>query len=136
MVTSVPSARYICDDLSHHQPTYVFPRGDECLLGGTVDDRDWRTEEDLAIRESILERCRALEPALIDSRFLRSIVGLRPGRSAVRLEMEHLDAGPSDDGPWTLHNYGHGGAGFTVAWGCAEEVLALVEQRSAADGLE
>ncbi|NSL43834.1 amino acid oxidase, partial [Streptomyces sp. 8P21H-1] len=49
-------------------------------------------------------------------------VGLRPVRGAVRLERVAPDGG----GGMLVHNYGHGGAGVTVAWGCAEVVLELV----------
>ncbi|MGB0930912.1 MAG: FAD-dependent oxidoreductase [Chitinophagales bacterium] len=45
-------------------------------------------------------------------------VGLRPYRSTIRLEREENQP--------IVHNYGHGGAGFTVSWGCANEVLQLV----------
>jgi len=48
-------------------------------------------------------------------------VGLRPFRkSGVRLERDHLS-----DGRTVVHNYGHGGSGFTLSWGCAEEVFEL-----------
>ena len=48
-------------------------------------------------------------------------VGLRPFRkSGVRLERDQLS-----DGRTVIHNYGHGGAGFTLSWGCAEEVCGL-----------
>jgi D-amino-acid oxidase len=46
-------------------------------------------------------------------------VGLRPFRkSGVRLERDQLR-----DGRAVIHNYGHGGGGFTLSWGCAREVL-------------
>ncbi len=48
-------------------------------------------------------------------------VGLRPFRkSGVR-----LDRGRLRDDRTVIHNYGHGGAGFTVSWGCAHEVVDL-----------
>jgi D-amino-acid oxidase len=48
-------------------------------------------------------------------------VGLRPARSAVRLERETPRPGST-----LVHNYGHGGAGVTLSWGCAGEVSELV----------
>jgi D-amino-acid oxidase len=54
---------------------------------------------------------------------LEHVVGLRPGRSTVRLEEgEQLSSGAR-----VVHNYGHGGAGITLSWGCAHEVVTLVD---------
>jgi D-amino-acid oxidase len=41
----------------------------------------------------------------------------------VRLEAETRDGGA------VIHCYGHGGCGVTLSWGCADDVLALVEGR-------
>ena len=48
-------------------------------------------------------------------------VGLRPARPSVRLEAEGTASGGR-----VVHCYGHGGAGVTLSWGCADEVAALV----------
>lgn len=114
-----PGLRCIGDDFTYHpEPVYIFPRDDEVMLGGTAEHGREDLEEDVAIREHILERCQALEPSLASSELVRCVVGIRPGRREIRLEME-LRA----EGPPVIHNYGHGGAGFTTAWGCAEDVL-------------
>lgn len=56
--------------------------------------------------------------------------GLRPSRKGgVRLEVDRgSDIAP---GRTVIHNYGHGGAGITLAWGSADKVrdLALAELR-------
>ncbi|MEZ4320467.1 MAG: FAD-dependent oxidoreductase [Myxococcota bacterium] len=50
-------------------------------------------------------------------------VGVRPFREGgVRLERDAPLAGKA-----LVHNYGHGGAGITLAFGCAEEAADLVE---------
>jgi D-amino-acid oxidase len=101
---------------------YVHPRTKDCILGGTLDERQWGTTADPAVGAAILARCADLVPALRDARVLEHIVGLRPGRPTVRLEeSERLQSGAR-----VVHNYGHGGSGITLCWGCAREVTALV----------
>ena len=57
----------------------------------------------------------------MNRRSLAERVGLRPFRkSAFALRRDRLR-----DGRTVIHNYGHGGAGFTVSWGCAANVLAI-----------
>ncbi|MEV1330451.1 FAD-dependent oxidoreductase [Micromonospora costi] len=111
---------WFLDQTDPEQLVYVVPRGDTVLLGGTAEERD----EDLRVRPgttaAILERCRRLVPALRGADVLDHRVGLRPGRPTVRLETEVVDRGP------VVHCYGHGGAGVTLSYGCAEEVAALV----------
>ena len=63
----------------------------------------------------------ALHPALADAPLLDILVGLRPGRPQVRLEKELYKGRP------LIHNYGHGGSGFTLSWGCAADVAQWIE---------
>ncbi len=104
--------------------TYIVPRARDVVLGGTVERGRVDLEPDPAITERILARCRALVPRLAHARVLESYVGLRPCRDVVRLEQDLGRAA----GPPVIHNYGHGGAGVTLSWGCAHETLALVER--------
>ncbi len=110
--------RFLVDD-SHEDgdPVYVFPRDGVAILGGSAEAGNEDPNEDLATRRKILERAARLEPSLNGARFLKSVVGFRPGRKVVRVELELSDGKPA-----VVHNYGHGGAGFTIAWGCADEV--------------
>ena len=102
--------------------TYTIPRSDITVLGGTAQVDDWgmdiRAEDD----DLILSKVEALWPELDRSRIIGGAVGLRPSRSEVRLEVEYIGERR------VVHNYGHGGAGVTLSWGCAEEVANLVSQ--------
>jgi D-amino-acid oxidase len=99
---------------------YYFPHGDLVLLGGTEEQGNWSLEPDSATAERILRNCAAVEPRLRGVAVTGHRVGLRPTRPSVRLDEESLD------GRRLLHNYGHGGAGVTLSWGCARAVTAAV----------
>jgi D-amino-acid oxidase len=99
---------------------YMFPHGDTILLGGTNDEGNWDTDPKQEVAERILAGCRAIEPRLGGVEILGHRVGLRPWRPEVRLESGRL----GDSVLW--HNYGHGGAGISLSWGCAAEIARLV----------
>jgi D-amino-acid oxidase len=107
-------------DHSSATSTYFIPQPGGLLLGGTAEEDDWSLEPDPATAAAIVARCAAVRPELAQARVLDHRVGLRPAREAVRLERQ-----PLPDGRTLVHNYGHGGAGITVAWGCAREAAGL-----------
>ncbi|TCJ13668.1 FAD-binding oxidoreductase [Rubrobacter taiwanensis] len=116
--------RFVLDEEHPEEPTYIVPRTEDCVLGGTAQERRWDIEPDPETAAAILRRCVSLEPRLADAEVLEHRVGLRPGRPEVRLEREELGSGAL-----CVHNYGHGGAGVTLSWGCAREACALVLER-------
>jgi len=110
------SCAIVCDDAPF---MYAIPRTNDCVFGGTNDVSD-NLAIDRATTRQIVEECSHVlkieKPNVLAER-----VGLRPfRRSGVRLEREKLR-----DGRTVIHNYGHGGAGFTLSWGCAHEVADM-----------
>lgn len=98
-------------------PSYVVPRAHDVVLGGTAIEGEWSRTPEPAVAASILERAARIEPRLAGARVLRHKVGLRPSRPSVRLERV------GD----VVHCYGHGGCGVTVSWGCADDVVGLID---------
>ena len=108
------------DDEVDGELTYVLPRQDDVVVGGSATEGDEDLTPDPLLGQRILDRAQRLVPALRGARVRAHRVGLRPGRSAVRVEAVQHGRGLH------VHCYGHGGAGVTLSWGCADEVLALV----------
>jgi D-amino-acid oxidase len=95
------------------------------LLGGLTEEDEWGLDIGLhnyqAVRD-MYRRCLDFMPILAQAELdptepVRA--GLRPCRTGnVCLERE---------GDTTIvHNYGHGGSGFSFSWGCAREVTETV----------
>lgn len=106
----------VCDDAPL---MYAIPRTNDCVFGGT-NDLSSDLAADPATTDRIVAECSRVlnieKPYVLAER-----VGLRPFRkSGVRLERDQLS-----DGRTVIHNYGHGGSGFTLSWGCAREVVDL-----------
>jgi D-amino-acid oxidase len=106
----------VCDDAPL---MYAIPRRNDCVFGGT-NDLSSDLAVDPATTDRIIAECsRVLK--IEKPNVLAERVGLRPFRkSGVRLEHGRLR-----DGRTVIHNYGQGGSGFTLSWGCAHEVVDL-----------
>ncbi|MFI1014921.1 FAD-dependent oxidoreductase [Streptomyces sp. NPDC020965] len=116
---------FVSADGASSETTYLLPQPGRLILGGTAEEGHQRTEPDPATAAAIVARCARIRPEVAGARVLAHRVGLRPARPAgVRIAAEHRP-----DGGLLVHNYGHGGAGVTVAWGCARAAAALVPDR-------
>lgn len=110
------SCAVVCDD---SPLMYAIPRANDCVFGGTNHLSDDRAVDPAATKHIVTECSRVLD--LNPPNVLGERVGLRPfRRSGVRIERAKLR-----DGRMLIHNYGHGGSGFTLSWGCAEAVATL-----------
>ncbi|XP_067627602.1 D-amino acid oxidase [Eurosta solidaginis] len=101
---------------------YIIPNCDSVVLGGTHQVNDNNTNVCPNDKKLIIDGCRKIVPGLAHATHLYDWVGLRPGRDCLRLEVER--AGKKI----LIHNYGHGGSGVTLAWGCAADVLELLKR--------
>ncbi|MFD7062488.1 FAD-dependent oxidoreductase [Streptomyces sp. NPDC059906] len=102
----------------------IYPHGDNVVMGGTTIDGEDDLAPDAKAATGILACCAEVEPRLAQARVLEHRVGARPTRATVRVEEEAWEGGTA-----VVHNYGHGGAGVTLSWGCAEETRALISVR-------
>lgn len=100
---------------------YIIARKDDIVLGGTAQENNWSLDISEEDTKEILQKCAKLSPRFKHVDIIGYKVGLRPTRKEIRVEAEKIG------GKNIVHNYGHGGDGFTLSWGCALDVLDLVE---------
>jgi len=114
---------YIGDDDHPSGMAYAVPRAGEVAVGGSAE-RGCETMLADIRWEEVRARAGLYMPwvAGYAREVGEPIVGIRPvRRTGVRLEIDTTLASVP-----VIHNYGHGGSGFSLSWGCAEHVLELV----------
>lgn len=108
---------------------FVLPRGEtQLVMGGIAQPNQWDTELSRNSPEihKMLELCFTSFPFLREADFENASfrVGLRPFRAGgVRLDLDTTTY-PIP----VISNYGHGGAGVFLSWGCALDVLKLANE--------
>jgi D-amino-acid oxidase len=114
---------------------FIVPRNDSTvILGGLVEPNQWDLDinmENYPPIKAMYDRCLSfydpLRHSQIDSEYPIA-VGLRPFREAnVRVERELMDVNVSRTSR-IVHSYGHGGAGFSLSFGCAADVANIVDE--------
>ena len=99
--------------------TYILPQGRRLVLGGSAEPGRVDLTPDPKISAAILRRCAEVEPLLTAARVREHRVGLRPTRPKIRVEQ--VAAGNYH----VLHNYGHGGSGVSLSWGCSGDIVTM-----------
>ena len=107
---------------------YIIPQTDLCVLGGTSEFENESTDVDEKQTRNIIDTCAIIHPSLKNAEIKQIDVGFRPARKingilTVRVEYECIQ-GPAQ--LHVIHNYGHGGNGVTLSWGCAREVVDII----------
>ncbi|XP_015603655.1 D-aspartate oxidase [Cephus cinctus] len=107
---------------------YIIPNMNSVVLGGTHQAGDYNLQVSQEDSNFILKGCYRMSPALQKSRILKEWVGLRPGRMQVCLKLEILRS-KNGENYLVIHNYGHGGSGVTLSWGCAQDVVKILKKK-------
>jgi D-amino-acid oxidase len=103
---------------------HLYPHGDRLILGGVAQEGSWDLNPSEETAKAIIERCASIDSRIADLPVRGHRVGLRPTRPMIRCE-----ADPAITGYHLLHNYGHGGAGVSLSWGCASDIAQLAALR-------
>jgi len=106
------------------EPCYLIPRGDILVVGGSYLEGDTAKEIRPEERKRLLRNARNLGINVKESEHTAEWVGFRPVRETVRCEVD--DSVGQEEGVRVVHNYGHGGSGWTVNTGAAKEAARLL----------
>ncbi|KAK1223404.1 hypothetical protein PQX77_013721 [Marasmius sp. AFHP31] len=124
------------DVARQNEIVFIVPRSDNTLiLGGFTEPNEWDLDLtlDSPVMQRMKNRCEAFLPQLKNAKIdpdYPVAQGLRPFRQRnIRVERELRTLVPGSSKPSRIiHSYGHGGAGWSLSFGCASDVLGLVKE--------
>ena len=106
---------------------YIVPRGDDLVvLGGLTQQDQWGTDISVEVPiiqqmyDGCLEFLQELRELPLDEK-----EPVRTGLRPLTKENVCVERVPNTH---VFYNYGHGGSGVTLSWGCSQEIVQLVEQ--------
>ncbi|MBC6432146.1 FAD-dependent oxidoreductase [Nostoc sp. HG1] len=106
---------------------YIVPKGDDLVvLGGLTQQDQWSTDLSLEVPiirqmyDGCLEFLQELRELPLDEK--------EPVRTGLRPLTEENVCVERVLNTHVFYNYGHGGSGVTLSWGCSQEILQLVQQ--------
>ncbi|MFL0704313.1 FAD-dependent oxidoreductase [Cylindrospermopsis raciborskii] len=106
---------------------FIVPRGDDLVvLGGLAQQDQWDTNLSLEVPiirqmyDGCLQFLQELRPLPLDEQ--------EPVRTGLRPFTEENVCVERVPNTRVFYNYGHGGAGVTLSWGCSQEIVELVQE--------
>jgi glycine/D-amino acid oxidase-like deaminating enzyme len=139
-----PKASVYSDLEGNPCDVYCYPRKDGWILGGSrqisrLHEKKWDQFsgneayqiDGYSVPSQIIDLNRQIlshtyDTELVNSDKLTAQIGyryIRGKNSGLRLEHE------TKGSKMIIHNYGHGGAGVTLSWGCALRIAAQIEEK-------
>ena len=124
---NISLSQYLGDDDNPEGMSYAILRDGDLLIGGT-EEFGVETPDFSQSASELLRRVSQFVPeiAKIDPDDCEKVVRFRPYRPrgiCVEVESKSTKNGVIP----VVMNYGHGGSGFSLSWGCAERVLSKVQ---------
>ena len=121
---AAPWIRFAFADVDTGAYAIPFP-GSDLELGGTAEPHEWRRQPSADHTRNILQKMASVLPSLGRVSAEDTWVGFRPTRSSDGVRVERTTVCDKV----LVHNYGHGGSGFTCSWGCARDACRLLLER-------